>query len=369
MPSLSNLLPAARTLINKHSQEAGVSFFLILTVIASIRFFSGLDTVVYQCDEYSYLRKSYFLDLYLEGKFSDPQWQSGDATDQTKLMEYLYGLPASLLYGKSFIALAQEDSQRFGESYLNYGDWAASYGQPATNLKISPRLRQVLLGGRMIAATFTVLYVLLATFSLYWLFRGSVILSGLGFVFFITHPIVAIHGRQILADSALNTFFVLGLLIQLLWWQALGKSSQPNRKLLGLAAVLGVVGGLAAAAKFNGFMHLMLTEVLIGIGMVFKVRQDRKARRLWLRYLGLSALVCAGVTFLVFFALHPNTWASPVEKLQEFYDWRWSLTQYYQGYFPEDSVNFWPQRLQFILLRTAGFMPGVGSIGFHWESR
>lgn len=368
MSSLSNFLSATRTWINKHSKKVGVSFFLILTVIAGIRFFSGLDTVVYQCDEYSYLSKSSFLDLYLAGKFSDPQWQSGDATDQTKLMEYMFGLPANLLYGKSFIRLAQEESNRFGESYINYADWAVSYGQPATNLKISPRLRQVLLGGRMIAAFFTIVYVLLGAFSLYWVFKRSLVLAGLGFAFLVTHPIVAIHGRQVLADSALNSFLVLGFIVQLAWWQTLWRVKKPTRKLYYLTIVLGLVGGLAAAAKLNGFLHLILTEALIGLGLLFKLSQTNKVK-LWLVSLSLAALTVAGVTGLVFFSLHPNTWPDPVGEIKQYFDWRWWITGYYQDYFAEDSIDSWPQRLQFILLRTAGYMPGVGSIGFHWEAR
>lgn len=368
MLTLTNTLSSIAAWHNKYPLKSSLAFFLFLTVIAGMRYFSGLDTVVYQCDEYSYLRKSFFLDLYLKGKFSDPRWQSGDATDQTKLMEYVYGLPSNLLYGKSFLELAQEEGERFHESYINYADWAVSYGQPASNLNISPKLRRVLLAGRMISAMFTVIYLFLATLSLYWLFRESLLLGGLGFLFLLFQPTIAIHGRQVLADSALNAFLVVGLLGQFAWWRALWQAKRPNYNLLFLALVLGVVGGLAAATKLNGFLYLILTEMLFGLGLVLKAGHTKRIKR-WFVALGLSALLTATVTFLVFFSLHPNTWSNPVGGLKRFFEWRWWITEYYQGYFPEDNISSWPQKVNFIILRTAGYMPGVGSIGFHYEGR
>ena len=147
----------------KSKITTSILFFVLLGVLAAFRFFSHIDTTVYQCDEYSYLQKSYFLDLYLSGKFSDPSWQNGDATDQTKLMEYVYGCPSKILYQKDFIGLASQEGQKDNKSYINYSDWAVSYGQPAKNLKVSPKLKNVLYTGRLISASLTIIYLLLCS--------------------------------------------------------------------------------------------------------------------------------------------------------------------------------------------------------------
>ena len=335
-------------------------FFLALFLIAGFRLFNRLDLVVYQCDEYSYLRKSYFLDLYLTGNFKDKQWQEGDARDQTKLMEYVYGIPSKTLYNKKFIDLAN----------TNYSDWAVNYGQPASSLQISQNLKKVLYTGRMISTLFTIVYLLLACLIVFWITDFSYLLTFFAFVFLATHPIINIHGRQVLADSGLNFFLTLGLLLLLLWWNEFWQKRTDFRKLLCLTILSGLVGGLAAAAKLNGLLHLIISELVFmtAAALYFlKGKSDSKKHKLitlsWLAIL--NALITTGV----FIGLHPNAWGNPFIEIKKFIDWRWWLTNYYRDYFPEDNIASWLQAIRLIFLRTAGFMPGVGSIGFHYETR
>jgi len=345
-------------------------FFLALFLIAGFRFFNRLDLVVYQCDEYSYLRKSYFLDLYLTGNFKDRQWQEGDARDQTKLMEYVYGIPGKILYNKKFIDLAREESQMENKSYANYSDWAVSYGQPASSLQISQNLKKVLYAGRMISVLFTIAYLLLACLIVFWVTGFSYLLTLFTFIFLATHPIINIHGRQVLADSGLNFFLTLGLLLLLLWWKEFWQERTDVRKLLCLTILSGLVGGLAAAAKLNGLLHLIISELVFVTAAVlyfFKGKSGSKKHRLitlsWLAIL--NALITTGV----FIGLHPNAWGNPFMEIKKFIDWRWWLTNYYRDYFPENNIASWLQAIQLIFLRTAGFMPGVGSLGFHYETK
>lgn len=346
-----------------------VWFFGLLSLLAGFRFLSGLDKTVYQCDEYSYLRKSYFLDLFLEGKFSDPQWQEGDAKDQTKLMEYIYGLPSKILYGKDFIELASEESLRDKRSYINYGDWAVTYGQSAANLQVSQKLKNVLYGGRLISAVLTVVYLILTSLALFWLSRGSYLITVSGFLFLLTHPIVTIHGKQVLADSALNLWLVLGLLVILLWWRALFQRQDNRRQLLGLGVISGIVGGLAAATKLNGFSHVVLSSFVFAVagGIVWGSRKALWQQKLTM--IVISSLLSLGVAGLIFIALHPNTWGNPYLGIKQFVDWRWWITEYYQDYFPEDKISGWLEAWRYLLLRVPGYMPGVGSIGFHYEQQ
>ena len=353
-------------------QSLPIFFFLGLAVIAGIRFLNGLDSAVYQCDEYSYLRKSYFLDLYTKGRFTDVQWQKPDATDQTKLMEYVYGIPSQVLYQKSFINLAEEESKRYGESFVNYSDWAVTYGQPANELAVSDKLKQVLFAGRMISALLTIVYILLLCLALFWLTDNSYLVTGLGFIFLLTHPIINIHGKQVLADSALNMFFVLGLLIMLLWWQIFWKQKQ-NWKTLGFLTLLsGLMGGLAAATKLNGFIHLIIAEFFIALAVLlslWRLKNSISSKKKQLTRLVLLGILQAGVTLFVFISLHPNIWDNPLTGIKNFIEWRWWITAYYQDYFQEDSLTSWWEIMQYIFMRVAGYLPGVGSIGFHYESR
>lgn len=345
-------------------------FFIGLALIAGVLFFTGLDTAVYQCDEYSYLNKSYFLDLYLKGQFKDNKWQGGDATDQTKLMEYLYGIPAHVLYGRSFLQLAQEESAKYGESYINYGDWAITYGQPANELKVSQKLKNVLIGGRMIATLFTVSYLLLVALALFWLFKRSYLLTGLGFVFLASHPIIVIHGKQILADSALNAFLILGFLLILKWWQSFWQTRPNARQIFRINLALGLVGGLAAAAKFNGFLSLILSGAVVVLATCLSLKKRSISTRRQILILGfLSLLLQVGIAFSVFILLHPGTWDDPIGGIRKFSQWRWWITNYFRNYFSEDNIASWTEGVRYILLRTAGYMPGVGSIGFRWEER
>jgi hypothetical protein len=343
-------------------------FFLLLSLIAAWRFFTGLDTNFYQCDEYSYLRKSSFAQLYFTGQFSHPNWQSGDAYDQTKLMEYIYALPSYLLYQQDFISLAQQESDLYQHSYINYGDWAKSYGQPANQLDITPKLTNVLILARFISASFALSYVLLASLIIFWLTKRSYLITSLAFLFLLTHPIITIHGKQALADSALNFFFTLGLINLLFIWQAFFFKKLNLRRLKRLVFLSGLIAGLAASLKLNGFSHLIISQFIFFFAALIylKTLKPKKKLKTFFR-LSIIFLSSAFLAIAVFMLLHPTTWPHPLKSFQKFITWRWWLTGYYQGYFPEDAITSLSQKLQFIFLRPAGYMTGVGSLGFHYQ--
>lgn len=342
--------------------------FMIFGLILIGHFFNNILAVVYQCDEYSYLHKSYFAELYLSGKFNDPAWQNGDAYDQAKLMEYIYAIPSQVLYNQSFIELAQSEGNKNNKSYINYSDWAKTYGQPGKNLEISQKLKNVVIFGRYISAFFTVSYILITVLIIFILTESSYFITYLVFIFLVTHPIINIHGRQILADSALNFFLSLGLLVLLKWWKNFFINPRSNRTIL-LTIFSGIVGGLAASIKINGFLHLISAQIIFLVAGGIILREKSLSRlKIILRSL-VFILLQAVLTLGLFYTLHPSIWNNSLSNFQRFFSWRNWITIYYQNYFKEDNIATIFQAIKFIFLRVAGYMPGVGSIGFYYEHR
>lgn len=352
-------------LLKMLKKYSAIIFFLIIIILSSFILLRGLETNYYQCDEFSYLRKSKYFEFYRKADFANPAWRDGQAIDQTKLMEYIYWLPSFIVSGKTFEDLAIQESPP-GKNYADYGYWSSVYGKPFNLLKLSPKLKKTAILGRMISALFTIGYVSLAVFLIFLIFH-SYFLSFLAFIFLLSHPIIIIHGRQILADSALNFFLLASFLFSLFFWKNFWQAK--NKNFFIFAILGGISSGLAASTKLNGFIQSLFYTLIILITaflLLFNKKERKNIKKIKELFLGLFIFLC--LTFLIFYLLHPNIWKAPISGIKSFIDWRSYITKYYQDYFSGDSIKSIFEAFYLIFLRVAGYLIDVSSTGFIYKN-
>ncbi|HUV46981.1 MAG TPA: phospholipid carrier-dependent glycosyltransferase [Candidatus Bathyarchaeia archaeon] len=338
-----------------------ILFFPGLALVLLVFFSRNLLTNYYQCDEFSYLAKSRYFELYRKGDFSNPAWQENDAVDQVKLMEYIYGLPSLLLYGKSFKQVAVEESSA-NRNYYNYSFWSKWYGKTLKLLELTPRLRMIVFFSRTISSLFTVCYIFLAVFLIFFIFR-SYFLAFFSFIFLISHPVINIHGRQILADSALNFFLLLSFLGGLVFWRNFWL--RKSKRLFLPVILAGLAAGLAASTKINGFMAVIFfVFVMLIAGFLTAGLEKKQIKKRRLKKIIFSLYIFLFLSFSIFYLLHPTIWKNPAAGVKRFVDWRVYITEFYQQTFPHESVTSFLKAFYLLFSRVPGYLAEVGSIGF-----
>jgi len=338
-------------------------FFTLITTISSIIYFRNLHANYYQCDEFSYLSKSRYFQYYINGDFTNRAWQENDAIDQTKLMEYIYWFPSKIISGTTFDNLAKQQSTQ-NNKYYDYSWWGNGYGKPLNQLPLTEELKNTVILGRKISTTLTVLYLFLAALTVFLIFK-SYLLSIISFLFLITHPIISIHGRQVMADSALNLFFILSFLSTLYFYKTFWQNKK--NKMLILSAFCGICAGLTTSTKLNGLLTFVFFLLVCFLTFIIAVFSKKKNKQL-LKYLLLSTFVFISLSIIIFFLIHPTLWTKPISGIKRFFDWRIHITKFYQESSPHNSINNIFQAIYLVFLRSAGYLQGIGSIGFFFEN-
>ena len=119
--------------------------------------------------------------------------------------------------------------------------------------------------------------------------------------FFALHPAILVNGRRAMMEGS----HLLGMMLVLLAAAWLLRGRRPWR-----FAVLGVVAGLAIAAKHPNAFVVALAFIAVAFAIVIDAWRVRKPKRLT----GLGYLAASGMlALLVFIALNPAWWRDPVD--------------------------------------------------------
>lgn len=120
------------------------------------------------------------------------------------------------------------------------------------------------------------------------------------------NPLYRLHARRAMADVPAEAFVLLTLAVGLLMVIRLSKHEVSIAKLLSLATVTGILGGLAVLTKLNGGLALMVVGAWMVYGLVLQPRSTRKR---------VSSLLCLAVigiiALIVFVELNPCVTARP----------------------------------------------------------
>ncbi len=242
-------------------------------------------------DESAYLSQTYFAKLFAEGKVHDVSWIEYPGIDLPPLAKYSIGLAVSI----------------GGERFLTKGDARRWYLSPGT---FQPETAAMLYAGRWSSVVFGVLGV--ASLYAIGVMASGRISVGLGSAFLlIANPLFRMHARRAMADAPVEGLMLLSLALGLWFWKRAIEAEGIAFGRLSLAALAGVVSGLAVAAKLNGGLAVMAFCSWCLLGM--HVASNNRIRI----ELAAGFLLFVTLSFATFVLTNPTIYAHPQIALTE----------------------------------------------------
>lgn len=322
---------------------------ILITLGLFIYFWQQLElmkvTKYFHPDEYIFVRRAEFLDLYLNGDFNNPVWQSYDSYDVPKFAEYIYGFS---LYLQGHTNLNQYFSQvQFignGQDELGEGNWQkqealfqkyAFIDLQKMPLDILTKIEPILLARQ--AATLFSLGLLIAVFIIGLRINGwltGIIASILVYNNFLSSEIMV----KAMGDSVLIFLILAHFLLTL----SLIKKFIVTKKLnYWLLLIIGITGGLATATKLNGGLTAVYFSLVLLMGLIpWSVLTKQK---MTVFFKGFGSLV---ISFMVFCLINPFTWKSPISESLFMIKFRQKVFIEQQTNFPYWTLTSLAMRLQ-----------------------
>lgn len=255
----------------------------VVLVLAGVVFAHDLSAEPSFMDEWAYLSQTYYADLWLAGANDHPAWLDYAAYDLPPLPKYLFGIS---LRAAGYPRPGRDDMLRW---YAN----AKSRCGPHAML-VAARWPTVVVGSLGCVAVFG-----LGTLACS---RTTGVLAAILLMF---NPLYRLHARRAMSDVIAEGLILLALWAGLLAWQRLLAGREPAASWLAAIAA-GIAGGLAALAKLNGALALIVICAWVVLAAVLpRIAWRRKAAVL-------GAAVVAGVASLATFAaMNPVLTAHP----------------------------------------------------------
>ena len=127
-------------------------------------------------------------------------------------------------------------------------------------------------------------------------------------ILFALHPALLLNGRRAMMEGSLIAFTALTALAAVYWLEARG------RRAWGVAAIFGIVAGLALASKHTAVLAVLpLALGALGFALVRAWRRGSSAILVRLGQIGLAGLLGG----MVFLALNPVWWSDPLARVPD----------------------------------------------------
>jgi|GEM_PF-1580431 len=295
-------------------------------------------------DESAYISQSYYFDLLVSGDFDHQEWLEFAALDVPPLVKYLIGL--SLRLG-GFPRFAPSDASAW------YRD--QSYRPETVEALVAARWPSVILGAAGCAALFC-LGVLAHG-------RAAGVTSAL---LLMANPLYRMLSRRAMCDVPTEALVLITTAILLWSWRRTLSGPWSYARWLRQAVLVGLFGGLAALAKLNGLLGLMIVAAVAGLTLL--LRLDRRGKGAGAVAVG--ALVSMWVALWTFVLLNPFTTARPTpplsgdaarhavsnlpERLMALIEHRRTFSRQMQVWFPGDALPTGPAKLRAVATRGFG---------------
>lgn len=254
-------------------------------------------------DEAIFVERTKFLDWYLAGEFSRPNWQEYESFDTPKLAEYFFGAVISLTTGQkssdylSEIGYTKLVSWHDNESYQK--EWDKFVMVRYLDL---PMDLQVTLKPIMTARFFSITLFSIPLLLLLFQIGAKAVDEIYGLI-----VMVLIGSNKLFSDSMVTAMgdALLWFLIFLFLYVLLFYSDYINQKKENIFLVfLSLVSGLAIATKLNGSILVFIFFLVTGFMFLKKIITLRK----WFSIL----VFLTFFSYAVFFLINPFVWKNPV---------------------------------------------------------
>jgi 4-amino-4-deoxy-L-arabinose transferase-like glycosyltransferase len=256
---------------------------LLVAVVALLSFGYRLAEEPFFVDESAMISQSYFADLLIEGDRDNRAWVELPGYDSSPLPKYLIGL-----------SLRSHGYRRPGPLAARqwFLDTSSRFDPPGSLVVVR---RPFAIGGALGCV---------ALYALGVLVRDRKVGLLAAFLLMI-NPLYRLHARRAMADVLIEAFILSCLALALwVWRRALLGKTGPADMLA--AAIAGVAAAMAALAKLNGLLALLIVAAWVPLALAlprFPIR-----RRL---LFAPAAIVVAIVAFATFVAFNPFLTARP----------------------------------------------------------
>jgi beta-glucosidase-like glycosyl hydrolase/4-amino-4-deoxy-L-arabinose transferase-like glycosyltransferase len=283
---------------------------LIFTLALFVYLFSGLIGLKHDYfheDEYVFVKRGSFLNLYLKGDFSNPAWKEFASYDVPKLAEYIYGATLvssghpdvdKYLQEVDFIEAKEEsEGKTWWQKYAfkDLEEVPLEIREKAAPI-LTARNASVILGMGVF-----ILIILIGVSLGRWL--EGLVASFLLYNNFLSQQVLV----KAMGDTPLFFFLLLHLYLSILLVKKINKKKTVS---LPLIIVNGIISGLAVSVKLNGGISLIYFFLLLGFVYLFSRRIDKKEKKKLLLGIFLNGLV----SFMVFYFLNPFIWGKPIKN-------------------------------------------------------
>lgn len=298
----------------------------------------NLDKLEMHIDEHEWLRRSMLLfDVgFIKRNFQDDIWTDFISIDQSNLAEYFYGFWTYLIYNKRDLIELTEKLQfnhpyvgKYSENYSdiwNGNNWWIKYSYIYNARVVIPSqyhlAYDLIVYNRYLSVIFFVATAILVFFIVKEFF--SVQYAYLSSFLYVVLPLHQIHSRQAMLGSIITFFITLSLLVFI-------KLKSLRYFKTWQIFLLGMVTGLTAAARLDGFVSIILVSIILFIEMFFDLFREndssiKESKLMLFRNWIISAFTLLSVCFFVFYLLNPFVWEKPIENLTLMFESRQEYT-------------------------------------------
>lgn len=315
---------------------------LWLAVLA-VYVLAGVDDVPFHGDESSLIAMSRdYYHLVQKRDLGPVLYESSPADPMDQELRLINGTVGKMAMGFAWdmAGLTEADLNR---PWLWGADWEynVSTGHvPGERLLHAARLSSAVLTAISVAAVFAIAWI-----------AGGRPAAWAAALIYASDPAVLLNGRRAMMEGAHLAFATLTVLAALLVVREQGRRPAPRRRrLVGLTALFGIMGGAAVASK-----HPALIVVGVGFAAIASEPFIRRTpsplnRRRILRWIGAGVLVL--LTFLV---LNPAWWSDPLHMPGRVLELRGHLLdQQVAGYGGYDGLG---ERLEGLVRQAFGLEP------------
>jgi hypothetical protein len=248
---------------------ARLFLFLTLFSFLTIHYFSNLKGQWFHIDEYHFIRKSYYFDLFfIKRDFLDPRWYVLDEPAQPKLGPYFYGLTLHL----AGVDDIEKRFEEIGFNTLHYkGDfwwkrlWKGVFIYEQVPEELDSVMSMVWLGRK--TSVFFTLGVLFLVFILGTKMK-SILFGSISVVLLGLNGLMFSYGRMAMTDSMQLFFFIANILLVFYYLDA-AKNGQ-RKKAIFISFLMGTNAAFAMGVKIIGILVLIFLIILFFILFISK---------------------------------------------------------------------------------------------------
>lgn len=341
-----------------------LSHFFSLVIFLSLIFLytSDLRQHYFHIDEHSFIRKTYFYDLFfIKRDFSDPRWQVDD-WDQPRFGPYVYGLTLHLA-GFNDLEKTQRDVD-FNDIQIGGQKWwwGLFWKKLDTAPKILAPALNLIYQGRKTAVLFSLagllsLYSLTAFLKLPPFSHLSTLMVGINGLMFD-------YGRRAMTDSMQIFGFFFNLWLIFLYLKA---HHQQNKKNLLLASVaIGISAAFTTGVKLSGILALVFFLEIFAVLSWLEYLKNKLSNKFFLRTGFFSLAVVLLVFFAIFIVFHPYLYQDAPRRFFSMFFNRLASVEEFKERFPVGAVYGKGEAVSLVLQRT--LLPGnyYGNFGYFW---